>query len=198
VNLGRLEAFSDGVIAVAITLLVLGLSVPAPHAHGDLLRELGHRWPEFAAYVISFLTIGIIWINHHSMIARLERGDHVILVVNLLVLMTICLIPFATDLMATYLKAGAGEHVAATVYSGVLLLMALAFSLLNWNILLHRAHLLRAGTPDAERSRIFRRAVSGIIPYVVATAVAPFSAYASLAICGAVAVYYTLPVASGR
>jgi uncharacterized membrane protein len=195
----RLEAFSDGVIAVAITLLVLNLPSVSP-ATPHLAAYLGRHWPQFAAYAVSFLTIGIVWINHHSMVSRLASGDHVILVVNLLLLMTIVLLPFTTDLMATYLRHArpADERLAAAVYSGSFLLMAVTFSALNWQILIRRHDLLAPPMTDAERRGVFRRAVSGLVPYVVATAIAPFSPLATLAICGVVAGFYALPLASGR
>src|SRR5947209_10920991 len=127
----RLEAFSDGVIAVAVTLLVLDIKVPPEHGPQHLAHALLNNWPHYAAYVISFLTIGIIWINHHAMISRLERADHSILILNLLLLMTIVLLPFATELMAAYLRASSGEALAAGIYSGAFLLMSIAFSALN-------------------------------------------------------------------
>ncbi len=195
---GRLEAFSDGVIAVAITLLVLNLQVPAEPQHHSLATYLGHTWPQFAAYVVSFITIGIVWINHHSMLTRLARGDHTILVLNLFLLMTIVLLPFATNVVASYVQAGRDEHLAAAVYSGSLLLMALAFSLLNWSILIRRPHLLGPPLEEAERRRVLRRALTGVIPYVIALAVTPVSTDVSLAICGVVAAFYALPMASGR
>ena len=200
---GRLEAFSDGVIAVAITLLVLDLRVPPPAAPpgASLAANLGHDWPHYAAYAVSFLTVGIIWINHHSMIARLARGDHMVLVLNLFLLLSICVLPFATSLMASYLNHGtdADRHVAAAVYAGAFLAMALTFSALNRTILLRRPHLLAEPSLDeAQRRLIFRRAVTGVVPYVIALALSPVSAYATVAICGAIAVFYALPVASGR
>lgn len=193
----RLEAFSDGVIAVAITLLVLNITVPPPTKHHDLAHELVVHWPQYAAYATSFITIGIIWINHHAMIGRLRQADHGILFWNLLLLMSIGVLPFATSLMATYLRQGHGEaHLAAAIYSGALLVMALMFSALNRQILLVKADLLEHEIPEQQRREIFKRAIIGIAPYVVATALALVSAYATLAICAAVAVYYALPRAS--
>ncbi len=90
----RLEAFSDGVIAVAITPLVLNIRVPPVTEH-NLGHQLVRNWPQYAAYVISFITIGIIWINHHAMIGRLQRPNHAILFLNLLLLMSIGILPFA-------------------------------------------------------------------------------------------------------
>ena len=91
-------------LAVAITLLVLNLAVPAPEKTTNLAHALARQWPIYAAYVTSFITIGIIWINHHVMVGRLRQVDHTILILNLLLLLSIGVLPFATSLMATYLK----------------------------------------------------------------------------------------------
>ncbi len=193
----RLESFSDGVIAVAATLLVLNLVVPRPGSPHGLAHDLGREWPSYGAYAISFVTIGIIWINHHAMIGRLREADHSILILNLLLLVTIGLLPFATNLLSTYLNQSDGQHLAAAVYAGAFLLMAVAFATLNWRILMHKAHLLREPAPYDERRRILMRSVSGLGPYVVATGLAFVSQYATLAICGALALFYALPLASG-
>ncbi len=192
----RLESFSDGVIAVAITLLVLDIHVPEGQGE-TLLHALLRNWPHYAAYVVSFMTIGIIWINHHAMISRLARADRSILILNLLLLMSIVLLPFATELMAAYLRDPSGQSLAAAVYAGSFLLMSVAFSVLNRHILLARAHLLSTQLPVEERRRILARSVSGVAPYLVATVLALVSAYLTLAICGALAVFYALPIGSG-
>jgi uncharacterized membrane protein len=197
VSTNRLESFSDGVLAVAITLLVLNIEVPDPGTHADLGSALGHQWPSYAAYATSFLTIGIIWINHHAMIGRLREADHSILMLNLLLLLTVALIPFATALLATYLRQGHGEHLAAGVYGGAFLCMAIAFAALNWHILLHKAHLLTPELSRERRRRILIRSISGVGPYVVATAVSAVSPYPTLIIAGALAAYYALPIAAG-
>jgi uncharacterized membrane protein len=193
----RLESFSDGVIAVAVTLLVLDIHVPEVGAHQSLLHALLHNWPHYAAYAVSFMTIGIIWINHHAMISRLAQADHSILILNLLLLMSIVLLPFATELMAAYLRASSGQSLAAGVYSGAFLLMSLTFAALNHHILLERAHMLRTDLSLEHRRRVLGRSIIGLVPYLVATALAVVSPYLTLAICGAVAVFYALPIASG-
>ncbi|MGZ4169203.1 MAG: TMEM175 family protein [Solirubrobacteraceae bacterium] len=193
----RMESFSDGVIAVAITLLILDIKVPAQGTHETLLHALLADWPHYAAYVVSFLTIGIIWINHHAMISRLGQADHSILILNLLLLMSIVALPFTTELMAAYLRSSSGESLAAGIYSGSLLAMSLIFAALNRHILLERAHMLRAELPLEERRRVLSRSITGLVPYLLATILAVVSPYATLAICGAVAVFYALPVASG-
>jgi TMEM175 potassium channel family protein len=197
VSTNRLEAFSDGVLAVAITLLVLDIGVPPVSPNETLAHELVHQWPQYAAYVTSFLTIGIIWINHHAMIGRLRVADHAILGLNLLLLMSIAILPFATSLMAAYLKESRGQHLAAGVYAGAFTVMALCFAALQRHILLHKPDMLASELPEDRRRLILRRSIRGVGPYVLATLVAILSAYASLAICAAIAVYYALPIASG-
>jgi uncharacterized membrane protein len=195
--MSRLESFSDGVIAVAITLLVLNIEVPPPGSGSSLGAELLRQWPTYAAYVTSFLTIGIIWINHHWMIDRLAQADRTIVMLNLLLLLCIGVLPFGTRLMATYLKHSRGQGLAAAIYAGLLLLMSIAFATLNRHILFRKAHLLHTEIPLERRRQILSRSVTGLIPYALATAVAAVSAYATLIICAGVAVFYTLPIASG-
>jgi uncharacterized membrane protein len=199
VSTGRLEAFSDGVIAVAITLLVLNIQVPTPPlpAGTTLAHELGANWPVYAAYVTSFLTIGIIWINHHVMIRRLREPDHMILFLNLLLLMSIAVLPFGTSLMATYLRESSGQHLAAAIYSGSLLLMGVCFAALNAHILLAKPHRLRESLSAARRRQILVRSAGGVIPYAIATALAAVSSYATLAICAGLGVFYAFPISSG-
>jgi uncharacterized membrane protein len=196
VSTNRLESFSDGVLAVAITLLVLNIQVPPP-GQGHLAHALGRQWPQYAAYATSFLTIGIIWVNHHAMISRLRAADHNILMLNLILLLAIGLIPFATALLATYLRQGQGQNLAAAVYGGVFVAMAIAFATLNSHILLRKTHLLGSELSEERRRRILTRSVSGVGPYVIATALAAVSPYPTLAICAALAIYYALPITSG-
>ena len=191
----RLEAFSDGVFAIAITLLVLDIHVPEP-GRGDLGHELAAQWPSYAAYVISFLTIGIIWINHHAMIRRLREVDHGIMVWNLLLLLCLGILPFTTALMAAYLKEGQGDHLAAAIYSGSFLVMSLVFAGTNRHILFSKSHLLALDRDEATRRSILTRGVVGLVPYLVATIAALISAFVALGICAAVALFYALPVAS--
>src|SRR5215468_9072485 len=100
---GRLEAFSDGVFAVAITLLALNLAVPGP-GHGPLGEQLTSHWPAFAAYAVSFFTLGIIWVNHHAMFRNFSEIDRGLLFLNLLLLFFLVAIPFATATLADYLS----------------------------------------------------------------------------------------------
>jgi len=193
---GRLEAFSDGVLAVAITLLVLDLRVPEPGT-GDLARQLAHMWPSYAAYAISFLTIGVIWINHHAALARLREPDHTILVLNVLLLMSVCVLPFATSLFASYLRESKGEHLAAAVYGAALLVMGVLFVVFNRHILINKVHLLQPELTAERREELLRRNIAGVVPYALATALAFLSPYATLGVTAAVAVFYALPATTG-
>ena len=193
----RLEAFSDGVLAVAITLLVLDITVPKPSSRYTLAHQLAMNWPHYAAYATSFITIGIIWINHHLMVNRLQRANHTVLVLNLLLLLSIGVLPFATSLMAAYLKQPNGQHLAAGVYSGSFLVMSIAFGAMNSYILIGEHELLAVKLAREQRRRILTRNLAGLGPYALATALAALSAYLTLAICGAVALFYALPLASG-
>jgi uncharacterized membrane protein len=197
VSTNRLESFSDGVIAVAITLLVLDIGVPGIHHAGTLAHALLDNWQYYLAYVTSFITIGIIWINHHVMIGRLREADHTILILNLLLLMCIGVLPFTTSLLTTYIRQGRGDHLAAGVYAGSLLLMSIAFATLNRHILLRKAHRLRDELSEERRRYILSRGLTGIVPYVIATALAAVNPFVSLGICVGVGLFYALPVASG-
>ncbi|MDX6607030.1 MAG: potassium channel family protein [Solirubrobacterales bacterium] len=182
----RLEAFSDGVFAVAITLLVLELNVPA----GDhLWHQLKEEWPSFAAFFVSFWVIGIIWVNHHGVLDHLKRANRAVLYLNLLVLMTVVFIPFSTALIAEHLKSGADESVAAAVYSGAFLAMGVAFGSL-WTYITRHRDLLGVELSDDE---VRRRSVAFTIGnpfYAVAVIMAFISPAVVLVIIGALAVYY--------
>jgi uncharacterized membrane protein len=131
------------------------------------------------------------------MIGRLRAADHAILTLNLLLLLAIGLIPFATALFDTYLKQGHGDSLAAAVYGGAFLLMAITFATLNWHILFRKTHLLAPELSEQRRRRILTRSVIGVIPYVIATARAAVSPYVTLAITTGPAIYYAFPIASG-
>jgi uncharacterized membrane protein len=182
----RLEAFSDGVFAVAITLLALDLAVPGP-GHGALASVLAGHWPAFAAYAVSFAAIGIIWVNHHEVFRNITEIDRSILFLNLLLLFFVVAIPFATSTIAAYLRYP-GASLAAAVYQSVFEGMSLAFGLLFW-MAVRRGHLAVPMAPADARRAVIRFAI-GNLGYVTAIGVAFVSAPASLIISGLVAAYY--------
>jgi uncharacterized membrane protein len=191
VDRSRLESFSDGVFAVAITLLALDLTIAGPGAgHKSLLIQLGDDWPAFVAYLISFFTIGIIWVNHHALMNNVLSVSRSLLYINLVLLAVVVTIPFVTSTMADYLTLGGQDaHVAAALYAGVFELMGLAFAVVfEW--MLRHGECLRQPMPAAERNRARLRFYGGQIPYVIAVGVAFISAPVAVAITALVAIYY--------
>ena len=184
----RLEAFSDGVFAVAITLLALNLVIEGPR-HGLLRDQLwAHRW-SFAAYLLSFFVIGIIWVNHHAVIKSIAVVDRTLLFLNLVLLLFVVLIPFSTATAAEYLPVPGGDsNVAMALYSAVFLGMSIGFgSVFEWT--LHGDHRTVPLPPQAHwPARL--RFVGGALVYVVAIVVSVFSAYAAFALIALTAVYY--------
>jgi uncharacterized membrane protein len=181
----RLEAFSDGVFAIAITLLVLEIPVPRvePGGLGDALLD---QWPSYAAYVVSFATIGIIWINHHAVFGYVKRTDRGLLFLNLLLLLWVTLIPWPTNLLAEYMRAGGGdERAAALVYALTMTLMGVSFGSL-WLYVASRAEI------GDVRSRT-RRFVIGSPIYALSIGLALVSAPACLVVNALLAIFYAAP-----
>jgi uncharacterized membrane protein len=187
----RVEAFSDGVFAIAITLLVLDLAVPPRKEtpDGELAAALGHQWPAYFAYLVSFLVIGIIWVNHHTVFNKVRLVDRPVLFANLALLLIVSAIPFPTHLLAEYLTAGANSHVAAAVYSATMLAMGLAYSTL-WLAITRDARLLHEHVDPATSRAALRRFGLGNIFYLATIGLSFVNAIATLAVHAALAIYY--------
>jgi uncharacterized membrane protein len=183
-----LEAFSDGVFAVAITLLALDLTVEGP-GHGPLVDQLYDKWPAFLAYLISFFMIGIVWVNHHALVRSIIKVDRLLLFLNLVLLLFVVLIPFATATEADYFPHNTDDgQLAMVLYAGVFLGMSIGFAVIfEWTL-----HGERVYQPlPRERHGVARaRFVSGGLVYVIAIIVATFNAVASFVLVALVAVYY--------
>ena len=189
----RLEAFSDGVFAIAITLLVLDLNVPGPGSLGNrpLTSALAHQWPSYFAYLVSFLVIGIIWINHHAMCALARRVDRRTLFANLFLLLSVSVIPFPTRLLASYLTANHGDaQTAAAVYAATMVVMGVAFSLL-FLAFTRDARALQSPIPPAALRSALRRFSIGGLCYLATIGIAYLSPVAMLATHALLAVYYS-------
>jgi uncharacterized membrane protein len=169
--------------------LSLDLVVRGP-GHGTLAHQLTQRWPSFASYVVSFLVIGIIWINHHSLFSNLEKIDRVALFLNLLLLLFVVAIPFATATMAEYLRVGGGDsHLAAAIYALVSEGMGLSFAVMFlWSS--SRGH-FRVPLDAKTRRNAFVRFSIGNLAYLAAIGLAFVSAWLTLVIVALVAVYYS-------
>jgi uncharacterized membrane protein len=189
VGKARLEAFSDGVFAIAITLLVLTIPTPADFRH--LGHALADQWPAFAAYLVSFAVIGIMWLNHHTVLGHFEHVDRNLVYLNLALLATIAFVPYPTGLFGEALQRGEGERVAAVFYSVVMTLNAIAWTALWLYGSMHR-RLLGHAFPEEQRRTATVLFTMGTGIYVGTIVIGVISPFACLAVHGALVVYYAL------
>jgi uncharacterized membrane protein len=188
----RLEAFSDGVFAIAITLLILEIKVPTAaelERGGGLWPALAHRWPSYVGYVLSFLIIGIMWANHHALFDYIRRVDRRLIFANLLLLMGVGFLPFPTAVLAEHLADAETRTSAAVFYGATLAGIALAFNAVWWVGIRGRG-LLGTSLDEAGVRTITRRYALGPVSYAAATAVALVNVWMSLAMHFALALLY--------
>ena len=194
---GRIEAFSDGVFAIALTLLVLDIQVPQNLPSGTrLIDALLKQWPAYVAYVTSFATISIMWINHHRLFKLIKRSDHLLMVFNSMLLLGVTFVPFPTALLADYFGQP-DERVAAVIYSGTSIVIAVLFNVLWRYASYHNRLLDRQSTPVAIEA-INRSYVAGPLLYSLAFVLAFFSVAASLVIIIGLALFFALPPRGSR
>ena len=188
---GRLETFADGVFAIAITLLVLAIHLPAPEE--NLVDALGAQLPEFAAYFVSFLTIGIMWVQHHRLFMLIRRSNTTFAMINVVFLMFIAFVPYPTGVFAQRLQSGVDAREAAFLYGGTMVAIAAMFNAIWLYATAHGGHLLSADL-SAERRAEARGYRYGAPIYLLITLLALLSPIASLVGFLAFAVYWALPV----
>ncbi|MBZ5623556.1 MAG: DUF1211 domain-containing protein [Acidobacteriia bacterium] len=196
---GRLEAFSDGVFGIAITLLVLDIKVPRALELADrstLEEALWRQWPTHASYVLSFVTVLIMWTNHHKVFRLIRRSDHTFLLINGLLLMFVTLMPFPTSLLAEHL-AQPGGATAAAVYSGTFVLIAALFNAL-WHYAAHHGRLLARGYDREAAQAITRQYRFGPALYLAAFLLAFVNVWASVGLCAGLAAFFALPDSGNR
>ncbi len=190
-----MEAFSDGVFAIAITLLVLELEVPE-RAGQSMWEALGSQWPSYLAYLISFATVGAYWIAHNAITDHLDRVDAVLLRLNLLLLLSISFMPFPTKLVAQRIREEEAERVAVSLYGVAMLTSAVLLAVL-WRYA--RSHgLLSPDLTDELVQGMTRRLEPGVVGYVVvivASYLAPLLALVGYLV---VSVYLLVPLRRGR
>jgi electron-transferring-flavoprotein dehydrogenase len=189
---GRVEAFSDGVFAIAITLLALELKVP--RGPEPLARQLLDQWPSYVAFVTSFGTIGIMWLNHHRLFSLMHRVDHLLLVLNGLLMMGVTITPFTTSLVADH-YGHAGARLAANVYSGIFVVIAIIFNALwRYGSSARRAPSILKVRHDSDEVRaIHAQYRMGPVFYLVAFVLSFWSAGASVAVCAGLALFFAIP-----
>jgi uncharacterized membrane protein len=188
----RLEAFTDGVFAIAATLLILEITVDTSRTN-NLGSALLHLWPSYLAYVTSFITIGIIWMNHHTCIETIARVDRVFLFLNLLLLMTVSFLPFPTRLVAHYLQRP-GEQTAVYAYGVTLVVMAIVYNVW-WRYASTGRRLIGENVPESRVRAITQAFNPGIPIYALTVLVAVFSPLASVFLTFTIAAFY-LPSAA--
>jgi uncharacterized membrane protein len=188
---GRLEAFSDGIFAVAITLLVLEIKIPQSGGNEALWRQVLDQWPSFLAYFISFMTILIMWINHHAIFKLVHRTDHPFLIINGLLMLLITFVNYPTAVLAAHIQSPtrSDQVFAAAFYSATFVVISIVYQAL-WRYATSNRRLLGKRADPALVDTITRQYRFGPLFYLVALALAFVSVWASVAVNGGLAVYF--------
>jgi uncharacterized membrane protein len=184
----RIEAFSDGVFAIAITLLILEVKVPAS-PQGSLGAALLRQWPSYLGFLLSFAFIGIMWMSHHRMFTLIKRTNDTLLVLNLLLLLGVTVVPFPTAVLAVHL-GGPEQKTAAVLYNATFVIIGITFNIL-WRYAVARRLIDPSALPSA--ASMSRQYAFGPIIYLICLALAWVSVKASLALSIGIAVFFALP-----
>ena len=193
----RLEAFSDGVFAIAITLLIIEIAVPHVEAGESLTSAMIDLWPSYVGYLVSFLTIGVMWINHHHMFKDIVRVDHTLLVLNLLLLVGVAFVPFPTAVVAEYVREKHHELEATLTYGGTFVVIAVFFDVF-WLYAVSGRRLIDEHVSDARLRSRTRRYLPGPLLYGITLPLAFISPWISLGIYAALALFWFLPYGGYR
>ena len=189
----RLETFADGVFAIAITLLVLGIRIPA--ASEDLAKSLAAQWPSFFAYIVSFLTIGIMWVQHHRLFTAIGRSNSTFAMINVIFLMFIAFVPYPTVVLAEHVGPDRSGWLLATfLYGGTMVVIAIMFNAIWAYAASRNGHLLRENVATAVRDVGARGYRFGPPLYGLLTLLALVHPVVSLIGFAAFAVYWALPI----
>jgi uncharacterized membrane protein len=187
----RVVAFSDGVIAIAVTLLVLEIRPPDDTSH--LLSGLGALWPSYVSYVITFMLIGQVWANHHVMFDHIRHADRMVLFLNTVLLMDIAFLPFAASVLADAFRTGHGERTAIVLHGLTFEVAAALFNLIWWHV--RRGRRLLADTVDAAGARAIARRFQLALAWLGAgTVLGALVPFVGVAVFAAFVVYYWLPI----
>ena len=183
----RLEAFSDGVFAVALTLLIFNIKVPDV-AQGHLYKALSHNWPSYFAFLVSFFSIGVCWVNHHSIFDRVAIVDRKLLYVNLALLLGIVLIPFSTSLAAAWYRQGTDSKSAVAIYCAIWVYTSVMYVTILRHLLDHEH--LAVNVSRVNLKMILRKSYVGISVYITATALAFVFPVVAFLLCLSFITYY--------
>jgi uncharacterized membrane protein len=193
---GRLESFSDGVFSIAMTLLVLGLAVPMfkeddVPTNRRLLAALAGQWPSYLAFVTSFFTVLIMWVNHHGIFRLVRRTDSILLFANGFLLLLVTAVPFPTALVATYLREPAAGT-ACAVYAGTFVLISISYGLVLQAVLRNGGHLLAPNALPEIKRRLRDCYAVGTPLYLLAALAAPYKPWITIAICTALWIFWSV------
>jgi uncharacterized membrane protein len=191
VSPSRLETFADGVFAIAATLLILNVDAQVGTGAGDLGNRLLEIWPSYIGYAVSFVTIGIIWSNHHTVMNQLSRVDRTFMLLNVFLLLCVAFLPFPTRLVAEHLRDRHDLEPAALSYGATMTVMAIAYISL-WFYAIRGRRLLRPDSNPRTVSGITRSYLPGTPLYLGSTLIALVSPLASVALFGAIALFYVI------
>ncbi len=192
----RLESFSDGIFAFGITLLVLNLYDPMMRGSADLIRGLVDEWPAFFAFATSFMTILVMWINHHNMFNYIHRVSREFMLLNGLLLFFVVLTPFTTLLVSEHLVLK-DSNTAAAIYAGTFVVLAIVWNIL-WHNATHHHNLIGGEVPQIQIERITREYFFGPAFYAVAFLLAFLSAVIAVAAVIMIAAFYAVTVTGGE
>jgi uncharacterized membrane protein len=191
VSPSRLETFADGVFAIAATLLILNVDAQVGTGAGRLSDRLLEIWPSYIGYAVSFVTIGIIWSNHHTVMNQLSKVDRTFLMLNVFLLLCVAFLPFPTRLVAEHLRDRNDLEPAALSYGATMTVMSISYISL-WLYAIRDGRLLRADSSPRTVSGITRSYLPGPPLYLTATLIALVSPLASVALFGAIALFYVI------
>jgi uncharacterized membrane protein len=191
VSTTRLETFADGVFAIAATLLILNVDAQVRNGTPNLGHRLVEIWPSYIAYAVSFVTIGVIWSNHHTVMAQLGKVNRTFLMLNVFLLMCVAFLPFPTRLVAENLRDRSELQPAALAYGATMVAMAICYLSL-WLYAIKGRRLLRDDSDPRTVSGITRSYLPGAPTYLTATLIALISPLASVALFGAITVFYVV------
>jgi uncharacterized membrane protein len=191
----RLEAFSDGVFAIAITLMVLEIAIPAENGHGaELLSGLLHQWPVYLTYFVSFMTIGAVWMEHSALVDALDHIDGVFMRLNLVLLLFSAFLPFPTRLMSEFAGDIAGERVAVVFYGAVLLMMTLMLLVMGRHAENEGLFGDDAEDERKEKARVKYQLLPGLVAYIAGGALGLLSPQIGVIIYLLIAIYLAIPI----
>ena len=194
ISTARLEAFSDGVFAIAITLLIIEIKVPS---HDDLKNEtlmhyISNQWPKYFAYILSFVIIGIYWANHHYLFKLFKRTDHVFNLLNVFFLMAIAFLPFPTGVLGDYIITAEHKRSAVSFYAFAIWLPSLTW-LMIWLYAKHKKRIIDGSLTDRFINSLTQQYYVSNLLYILAFIISLVSATVSITICVGLTLLYLLP-----